>query len=205
MISRRLKKWTKYIKNVANLFYSLSIPITWSLPNGLTIYQSYLTTKNTTITPFMYSKTKITLKQSIAGSYEKNKQIRAFMPNLIHSLDASSLNLLYDEFHKLWDNTQFYSIHHCFGTTCDKIFALKTILASVYTEIYSKEPYLLKLDENIWHFIESDTDFKVDKENRTVYLSNNEPFILHDINLVINKKHVSKKLIKQINSQNILI
>lgn len=58
------------------------------------------------------------------------------MPNLIHSLDASSLSLLYEEFSKIYENCQFFSVHDCFGTLCDKVFVLKTILASVYTNIY---------------------------------------------------------------------
>ena len=62
------------------------------------------------------------------------------MPNLIHSLDATSLSLLFHEFNHVYKQTpQFYSIHDCFGTTCDKVFTLKTILASLYTELYSTD------------------------------------------------------------------
>lgn len=61
------------------------------------------------------------------------------MPNLIYSLDGTSLNLLYDQFMVSFpknNNPQFFSVHDCFGTTCDKVFILKTILASVYTDLY---------------------------------------------------------------------
>ncbi len=43
------------------------------------------------------------------------------MPNLIHSLDASSLTLLYNKFTKIYDKPQFLAIHDCFGTTLDKV------------------------------------------------------------------------------------
>jgi DNA-directed RNA polymerase len=113
------------------------------------IKQSYLETKSTTITPFMYSKAKLNLKVTIKKKFDKNKQIRSLMPNLIHSLDASSLSLLYEKFNYSYNgDVQFFSVHDCFGTTCDKVFLLKTILASVYTDIYSTDPYLLEFDKN---------------------------------------------------------
>jgi len=75
----------------------LELPITWSLPSGIIIKQSYLEHKSTSIKPFLYSKVKLTLRVSIKGSYDKNKQIRALTPNLIHSLDATSLSLLHEK------------------------------------------------------------------------------------------------------------
>ena len=58
------------------------------------------------------------------------------MPNLIHSLNATSLNILYSKFSFVYDNPQFLAIHDCFGTTMDKVYTLKTLLASVYTYLY---------------------------------------------------------------------
>jgi hypothetical protein len=46
---RKIKKLIKYLKNVADLLNSLGLPITWSLPTGLTIRQSYLLTKSTSL------------------------------------------------------------------------------------------------------------------------------------------------------------
>ena len=129
----------------------------------------------------MYSKAKLTLKTSIKGKYDKNKQIRALMPNLIHFLDSSSLSLLFEDFSKSYnDSVQFYSIHDCFGTTSDKVFRLKTILASVYTDIYSSEPYLLKFDKNALDYIENHTNCKVDRINRTIVIDD-IIYNIHDI------------------------
>lgn len=61
----KIKKLSKYLKNVATLLNTLELPITWSQPTGLTIKQSYLETKSTSITPFMYSKLKLNLKVTI--------------------------------------------------------------------------------------------------------------------------------------------
>jgi DNA-directed RNA polymerase len=140
-----------------------------------------LETKSTTITPFTYSKIKLNLKLSIKDKYDKNKQVRALMPNLIHSLDGSSLSLLFNQFSNLYNkSSQFYSVHDCFGTTCDKVFILKTILASVYTDIYSSEPYLYNFDKDILDNIEKKTNYKLDRKNRTLEFLNTT-YTIHDI------------------------
>jgi DNA-directed RNA polymerase len=114
----------------------------------------------------------------LKDKFDKNKQIRALMPNLIHSLDSISLSLLFESFSKSYnDSVQFFSIHDCFGTTCEKVFVLKTILASVYIDLYSTDPYLIKLDNNVFDQIERESDYKVDRVNRTVEIND----VIHEI------------------------
>lgn len=202
---RKIRKLIKYLNNIASLYNLLGLPITWTLPSGLTISQSYLQKKSTTITPFMYSKLKLTLTINIKDKYDKNKQTRALMPNLIHSLDASSLSLLFEKFSNLHNNyVQFFSVHDCFGTTCEKVFSLKTILASVYTDIYSSDPYLLKFDKDVLDYIEKYTDYRVDRVNRTIVVED-KTFTIHDIDWVLNKKMISSNIINKIDSQYIVI
>lgn len=78
----KIKKLSKYLKNVANLLNMLELPITWTLPTGLIIKQSYLETKSTSITPFMYSKIKLKLKVTIKDKYDKNKHLIFLIPSL---------------------------------------------------------------------------------------------------------------------------
>ncbi len=52
----------------------------------------------------MYSKTKINLRLTIKDKYNKKKQIRALMSNLIHSLDSSLLSLLFNKFFGIYEN-----------------------------------------------------------------------------------------------------
>ncbi len=203
----KIQKLCKYLSNVAKILSMLELPITWTLPTGLTVKQSYLETRSTTITPFMYSKVKLTLSVTVKDKLDKNRQVRSLMPNLIHSLDATSLNLLYQQFKKAYEHKednklpQFFSVHDCFGTTCDKVSTLKTILASVYTELYSSKPYLIKFDNYIFENIENNTSYKVDRENRTVEVSDSTIFKIHDIKWVLNEKQVSNKEIRKIDSQ----
>ena len=203
----KIKKLMKYLKNIATILTLIGLPIVWTLPHGLVVRQSYLEIKSVSITPFLYSKTKINIQITNKDKYDKKKQIRALMPNLIHSLDASSLNLLYNKFSRIYKNPQFLAIHDCFGTTVDKVFNLKSMLASVYMDIYSKDPYLDKFDKNILDYLEQVGKI-VDKEKRLVEYSLKgeiKQYELHDIQWVQNKKDVNKRNIKRIDEQFIAI
>lgn len=133
----------------------------------------------------MHSKMKVNLKVKFRDKYDRNKQARALMPNLIHSLDASSLTLLYERFLATFSNdkqfTQFFSSHDCFATTCDKVSVLKTILASVYTKLYTNDPYLIKFDNSVFANIQNNTDYRVDRTKRIVYLDDKVEYIIHDM------------------------
>jgi hypothetical protein len=114
------------------------------------------------------------------------------------------MSLLYKIFSKKYPNVQFLSIHDCFGTTCDKVSVLKTILAFVYTDLYSNDHYLIKFDKNMFEIIENSTNYKVDYKNRTIELDKGN-YVTHDIEWVLNKKTVKKGNLKRIDSQNLLI
>lgn len=96
------------------------------------------------------------------------------MPNLIHSLDATSLILLYKQFSTLYKEPQFYSIHDCFGTTCGKVYSIKYLLASVYTNLYSDNNYLIKFNQDVLNYISSNTHHVVDKDNLILYLNDEQ-------------------------------
>lgn len=60
---------------------------------------------------------------------DRKKQRNALMPNLIHSLDATSLTLLFDIFYRKVrynnnNNVNFYSVHDCFGVTAPNVRVL---------------------------------------------------------------------------------
>lgn len=203
----KIKRMTKYLKNVATILTALELPITWSLPHGLTVKQSYLKTESTFIQPFMYSKIKINIRFTHKDKYDTKKQIRALMPNLIHSLDGTSLCLLYQKFFNLHQqaNPQFFSIHDCFGTTVDKVDSLKVLLASVYTELYSDNHYLDRFDKSILNLIEENVESSdFNRSNRNVKIKN-KTFYIHDIEWVKDDTHFNKKLIKQIDSQYLIM
>ena len=111
-----LKKqnWTFYFKNIINILNTINFPIIWETHAGLNIkYQQ-----------IKFSSKAITIKYNwIQGSQaitisiptdkiDKVKMSRYFMPNFIHSLDASNVHLLINYLSKK-DNIYFYTIHDC--------------------------------------------------------------------------------------------
>jgi DNA-directed RNA polymerase len=198
----KIIKLSDYLLNVASICASLGIPITWSLPNGLHIKQSYLATKTATIKPFTFIKSSFKLRITDKNNFDISKQKTALMPNLIHSLDSTSLSLLYDRFfysHKPFVN--FYAIHDCFTTTCDKVESLINLLKIVYLNLYTEDTYLRKFDKGIIDSIIYNyaKDCVYDSRNRTFKIEN-KYYKLYDIEQVLGKNLPSKDtsdLIKQ--------
>lgn len=190
----KITKLSDYLLNVADVCNSIGIPISWALPHGLHINQSYLLTKTATIKPFTFIKSSFKLRVVDNTKFDLSKQKIALMPNLIHSLDGTSLSLLYDRFfdsHKPIVN--FYAIHDCFTTTCDKVDSLINLLKTVYLSLYTEDNYLRKFDNGIIDSI------KYHYGNDCVYNSTNRTFTidkkyyrLYDIEEVLGKNLPTK-------------
>src|SRR5436305_5296223 len=117
------------------------------------VKQSYLAQTSVRITPFSYTKSSFTIKVN-CNKFNNQKQIRAFMPNLVHSLDATSIALLVDYYFKIkFPENNIYTIHDCFAVTTDRVETLINLLKFVYLDIYSNENYLIKMDKEILHNI----------------------------------------------------
>jgi DNA-dependent RNA polymerase len=152
----KLNKLLKYLKDIAKICTTLAIPIPWSLPSGIIVKQSYLATKDVRLKPFTFSKNSFLLKIPDKSKYNVQRQIRAFMPNLVHSLDATSLAMLVDlYFNSINGIKNLYSIHDCFAVTANNVDNLMQYLKLVYINIYSDNNYLKQLDKQIIEAIKS--------------------------------------------------
>jgi len=100
---------------------------------------------------------------------------RSFMPNFIHSLDASNVHLLLNNISNY--KLPIYTIHDCFASTPNTMFNLEKLVKNAFIEIYFKdEGYLLKLHKHLVKSIVSATDpiqikYQNDKENIVVPLN----------------------------------
>jgi DNA-directed RNA polymerase len=143
----------KYLDQMSILMTDLGLPIVWRLPSGLTVRQKYMNIKEKKITPYTFKKSTITLSIVDDVKINKKKQRNALMPNLIHSLDAASLTLLFDTFYRTVryhnNNVNFYSVHDCYGVTAPNVRVLIEQLRSVYIKLYSKEGYILNFEQDI--------------------------------------------------------
>jgi DNA-directed RNA polymerase len=79
-----------------------------------------MASKEVKLRPFSFSKSSFILKVPTT-KLNARKQIRAFMPNLVHSLDAASLALVAEYYFNSVDIKNFYAIHDCFAVTCNNI------------------------------------------------------------------------------------
>ena len=82
------------------------------------------------------------------------------MPNLVHSLDASTLSLLYFALYysiTIGDENKsignFYSIHDCYGVTAKYAELWINNLRTIYIKIYSEDIFIKSLDKDIIEFI----------------------------------------------------
>ena len=153
----KIKKLMTYLERIAKILAELSLIIPWASPQGVNIYQSYIATEEIRLKPFTYSKKTFSLTvPNKEGKLNKTKQVRAFMPNLIHSLDAASLALLVDFYFNNSKNIgvkNIFTVHDCFGVTANNVENIMDLLKLVYTRIYSDTNYLRKLDKGIIDYI----------------------------------------------------
>ena len=180
-----------YLEKLATVCTLLEIPILWTLPSGLEVKQSYVQEDEIRIKPFYYTKNRFSLRVLDKSKYNKQKQITAFMPNLVHSLDAASLALLLDSYFKgIREIKNIYTVHDCFAVTANNIDSLVNILKLTYIKIYSEDRYLIKLDKGIRDSIKivyGENSFN-DKTLEINVSTFNEPITFPDVNIVRGKK-----------------
>lgn len=148
----KLTKLRLYLNEIAKICNKLDVIIPWTLPTGLNVNQSYLTDTTFQIKPFEYNKKSFTITH-INEELDKRKQVRALMPNLIHSLDAASLCLLYSKYTAT--SKCMYTVHDCFAVPIPYVENLITILQSVYLDIYAEKGYLKSFDQCVLNNIKT--------------------------------------------------
>jgi DNA-directed RNA polymerase len=80
---------------------------------------------------------------------------RGFMPNLIHSLDASNIHILIDMIINQDLKINLYTIHDCFASTCDGMEIIDKLVREAFIVIYFDMDYLNKLHNYLIYKINS--------------------------------------------------
>jgi hypothetical protein len=145
----RIKRLSDYLKSISKLCSKLNVPIVWNLPHGLVVVQSYLKQDSFEIKPFKTFKSFLTLSIN-SKKIDARKQSNALMPNLVHSLDSTTIVLLKYHIDKhTGKNTSMYTIHDCFAVTADQVMNLVILIRSIYTKLYSEERYIEHFDNSV--------------------------------------------------------
>jgi hypothetical protein len=194
---------TEYLKSIAKICIKANTFIPWILPTGLIIRQSYTNLKEVRISPFNYSKYTFVLKTKQLNKIDSKKNIRALMPNLIHSLDSASLSLLIEKYFCSYENNvkNIFAIHDCFATTCNNIDFVIETLKLIYISIYSEKLYLKELDKKMVEHIQNNIDETFDNNKIkvvTITNSDNKKIKLNypDVNKFLKNTHDISKYIK---------
>lgn len=145
-IAPKIAKLSKYLDGIVNICSKLNIPIPWGLPHGADIPQSYLMKEERKISAFSFTKSKYTFLRYQSGKYDSAKQKRSIRPNLIHSLDATTIALLYNS---LNGRVDLYTVHDCFAVTANNVPMLINKLKLVYIKLYSSDSYLSHFDKMV--------------------------------------------------------
>jgi hypothetical protein len=109
------------------------------------------------------------------------------MPNLVHSLDDTSLALLTDLYFKgnLSDNKNLYAVHDCFAVTANHLEFIIDHLKLVYLTIYTNDNYIISFDKGIKDYIKMQLGNHFDVKSRVISINNLE-IKFPDISEVIN-------------------
>lgn len=177
-----------YLKNIASIFNNFNLPIIWRLPTGLEVSQKYIFLKIKKIEPYGFSNRTLNLTISDKTSINKLKQKNALMPNLVHSLDSTTLFMLYNIFKYSNKYMNFYSVHDCFGVSPKDVDLLINILRGVYIELYSNNKYIETFDKDIVDTLQKvlsikhpKSEIKYDTEKRLIYTDDFDLIQLPDI------------------------
>lgn len=124
-----IKYLIKYLKDIAKIYNDYNLPISWNLPTGLVVNQKYMSKETKKIKPYTFSNKTLNLTIISKTKIHSFKQKNALMPNLVHSLDATTIVLLYNYLYTLKNKcVSFYSIHDCFGVTANDLDILISLI-----------------------------------------------------------------------------
>lgn len=153
------------------------------------IKESYQKMDEENVKAFSFLKGRYTFKKYIEGTLNFRKQKRATMPNLIHSLDGTTIAILFEDFNKIGS---LYTVHDCFATTANCVPYLINNLKSVYIKLYSSNDYLVKFDNFVKSNINQIFGDEVFNFNDNIVnihrKSKIESILFPDINKVLNIK-----------------
>jgi len=149
-----------YFNNMVNLMNALELPITWITPHGLKISQSYSKFTKYDITSIMQGKrrkvtlSKIKMDKNNKPYINKVKQINSFIPNFIHSMDASHIVILIKKIISKY-NFEIITIHDCFGVHPNHAELLSYLVKESFISIYGDKDCIDKFHSHILNNIKA--------------------------------------------------
>jgi len=124
-----------YARSVAKEDYQFKSTIVWTTPLGLPVVQPYRKHSSTIIKTNLHN---LRLQQSsLSDPVEKRKQLQAFPPNFIHSLDATHMMLSALKCDEI--GVQFASVHDSFWTHAADVPTMNRVLRDAFVRMHSED------------------------------------------------------------------
>lgn len=173
-----LENIMKYFQSIVKLLNHLELSINWITPYGLKISQMYNKFTTYDITSMIQGKRrKISLRKvdfddNLQPRINEYKQVNSFIPNFIHSMDASNIVLLIKKVNKDY-NFNIVTIHDCFGVQANHTELLSFLVKESFISIYGDNKCIEKFHDhvlkNIYAVYESqDNGMIIDKNNNVI-------------------------------------
>ena len=152
----RLRKSAGYLAStIVNVFYDLypeyqklmtyleciprvllETPLVWSSPSGFPVCQSYYKSTSKRVKSLLFGRSRsVTYKQE-TSKVDRIKMCRAFVPNLIHSLDAAVLHLALSK----TQAPAVATVHDSFAAHASEIGGLIDAVKRSYLEVFGGDP-----------------------------------------------------------------
>src|SRR5882724_6441508 len=172
-----LKLLNKYLDQLLSILLKLNCPIFWITPVGLKINLSTIKFKKIRSTSSLIPFGKPVTISIPTNKLNTRKIKTSFMPNLVHSLDASNIHILCEKL----NNQPLYTIHDCFASTANNMYDIEKKVKASFIEIYfNNENYLEKMHMNLIDQIKS-------INNEIININENEYIIINNKNYIIPK------------------
>ena len=181
-----LKLLFSYYGKMTALLIKLNLPILWSTPNGM-ITQSYLKHKEEIFTyQLNRKKHKFVLIERIKPNIlDTVKSRQGIVPNVIHSMDSSHLNLIVKEFIK--KELFILTIHDCFIINPNDFLFLFNSVRDKFIEIYAGKSYQEEFHNTCIETIKKNYD--IEKHEDELYININNKQVPIPINPYTKNQH----------------
>jgi DNA-directed RNA polymerase len=152
-----INSFVKGLKEIIKFTNTFNSSVSWDVPTGLTIEQNYRSSEPLKIRcSYKNLKYQVTLRRSTSEINSK-KQISAFLPNMIHSLDSSVLiifvelfNLECEKLRKKGVYPNIITVHDCFATSVGNVTLMENSVKESFVLVYNNNDYYKDFVENIY-------------------------------------------------------
>lgn len=127
----------KWLQDAASEMVKLNRPVTWTCPNGFLAQQAYRVASMKRVACFVLgSRIQMNIKLGDKPKLDGKKQVQAFSPNFVHSLDAAALTGTVAQ-GAAQGLTHFAVVHDSYGTHACDVETLQNCIRNVFVRMYS--------------------------------------------------------------------